>query len=229
MFRRNTGGQNALSVVVIDIDRAGLCRMKRCNLHHYLASLTVRQVEVSRVIVSPPPRSHHPKSPRSQIQQIPTGSHMERRRPHHARGKRWSCSSCTARFITASYASGSGNRHVPSTGNATLTAFPSLSTSHTTGLGMLEAVGHSPNHGDESDSRLNCATTCTMSPVLVVCERTASLKSSVYSRNWHTTTDVGSKLSGTVPAGGRGADNGSGDCTSPGTAAARTSGAAHVA
>lgn len=94
---------------------------------------------------------------------------------------------------------------------------------------MLEAVGHSPTHGDLSDSRLSCATTCVISPVPVVCESTASLESSVYSRNWHTTTDVGSKLSGTVPAGGKGSDNDSGGCTGTGIAAASTSGAKHVA
>lgn len=54
----------------------------------------------------------------------------------------------------------------------------------------------------ESDFRFNWATTCVMSPALTVCERTASLETPMYSRNWHTTTDIGSKLSGTVPAGG---------------------------
>jgi hypothetical protein len=105
---------------------------------------------------------------------------------------------CTVRFITASYASGIGNRHVPPTGNATLTAFPASSTSHTTGVGMLETVGHSPNHGDLRESRLNWATTCTMSPVRTVCERIASLKSSVYLMNWHTSTDVGSGQCGSL-------------------------------
>lgn len=130
--------------------------------------------------------------------------------------------------MTASYASGNGCPHTPPVGKATLTPCPPASTSQTTGVGMVDAVGHSPNHGRSSEGCANSAMTRVKSPLLLVCLRIAPLLSSANFRNSHTTTEVGWKLSGIVPAGGNGSTRYSGDWTFIGMTASSTSGARHV-